>query len=634
MVPGQGSREARLQGAGRYSPPRRVAAQWSVCEMRAAWCASRFGWLCETGSDGVRAGPRRGGFARAARFACLSALALFAAAAHAQVQSVPGRSRSEVLRLPPVLQAAATDFGAVRCSAGGLAGRLEGETALAQAADIAIEGVQAIDAAAVRAELGALTGAPVSREGLARAAARLECRYREAGFLFARAVIEAVPGVEGRYVVRAEEGVVGALEVLTADAGLAKAALRAFSGVRQGEPLNANDVRRGLAIAGQIGLTDVRPTVRRSRTDLSKIDLILVTAAPNNEAFLQTANTGSDQVGPWTVFVGGRTSGLLGGAERLTIGLVSSTDGQEQRGAQAQVETLLSGNGLIGRLEAAVAEARPGGDVAVLEVAAKTRFLAAEAVYPVAVRRGLIVQARAGLEAVDQDTDFLGGLTLSSDRLRIIYAGIRTEAALRGGLWRGDVEVRQGLSGLGASRPQTPVLSRPDADPQARVIRAEAEVRHMLGKGFVARAAVRAQWTDAGLAAFEEFNHGSVNGGFGLDPGAVSGDSGVTVAIDIDGPALAAGPVRSVRPLARVTASQAWTDGPSLERDPRAAAVALGALIEVTETARLELLLAEPIKGLTRVAPGLSGSRLYARLSTSTVWARGGWPARLGRTAR
>jgi len=574
---------------------------------------------------GLRASRRPGsGFVAGAGFVFLAAASPLCAPAQAQTPAVPGLSRSEVLRLPPALEAAASDFGAVVCPPGELAGIAEGETEAARPESISVAGVSVLDAGALSGELSSLVGAAVSREGLARAASRIECRYREAGYLFARAFVETAPGAPGRYVLRVQEGVLEALEVLAPDPGMAAFALQAFSEVRRGAPLNANDVRRGLAIAAQLGVVSVRPTVRRSRVNPEAIDLILVTEAPDREAFLQVANTGSEPLGPWTAFAGGRALGLLGGAERLSFGVFSSSDGKEQVGAQAQFEALLSGEGLTGRLEAAIAQARPGGEVAPLDVSARTVFLAAEGAYPIAIRRGFIAYARAGVEGVDQTTDFLGGVRLSGDRLRIAYAGARAEGLIPSGLWRADIEARQGLRQLGASRRGDTDLSRPDADPQAGLLRAEAELIRLLPGGLTARLAVRAQKAETGLVAFEEFNYGAVNGGLSLDPGAVSGDSGVAAEVDIDGPSFSVGPIRSVRPLLRLSAARAWNDGPSFEPDTRAAAVAAGARIEFSDTARLEILVAEPLEGVNRLAPGVAGSRVYARLTTSTYWPKGG----------
>ena len=52
-----------------------------------------------------------------------------------------GSTRDEVLRLPPPLRAAASDFGAVECDASPVVGLLYGETALAEVELVEAEGV-------------------------------------------------------------------------------------------------------------------------------------------------------------------------------------------------------------------------------------------------------------------------------------------------------------------------------------------------------------------------------------------------------------------------------------------------------------------------------------------------------------
>lgn len=534
-----------------------------------------------------------------------------------------GLSREEVLRLPSVLQAAAADFGAPSCPEGAVLGLAPGESAIGPLLDIRIDGLRVLSASVLEQDWAGLREQVVSREALARIAARVECRYRAEGFLFARASIRSQEGEPaGRFILDVAEGELKTLEALAPDPAIASLVLRAFSGLKTGQALNALDVRRGLAVAASLGVTDIRPTVRRSRTDPDKVDLVLVTGQPENEAFASVNNWGADALGPWGGFFGVRGVGLLGGSERSSLGLFSSADGQEQLGVQASLEGLLTGGGVTGRLDIAFARARPGGEIAVLDVNAETAFLGVSVSGPLSIRRGQVVYWRAGLEGVNQDTTFFGDLPLAADRLRVAYAGFSADGLLGGSLWRGAADLRKGLGALGASRSGDADLSRLDADPQAALVRAEAEVQTPLRGGYLLKTNLRAQHSGSGLASFEEFNFGSLNGGPGYDPGSVAGDSGIAVGLSLEGPSYPVWGEVTVRPLLQLSGARAWNEDQSVSADPRALAAGAGARFELGDKVNLDIVWAEPLRS-SNISSEASRGRVYVQLSTGVSWPKG-----------
>ncbi|MBU6319144.1 MAG: hypothetical protein KGS00_05785 [Alphaproteobacteria bacterium] len=571
------------------------------------------------------------GSARGSGFRFMTVAAAFGSALPGAIAQTPsaggaplaGLSREEVLRLPSVLQAAAADFGTPSCPQGAIAGLAPGEAEMGRLVEIRFEGVNVLNTTVLEKDWAELRGQMVSRDALSRIAARVECRYRFEGFLFARASIRAQDGnATGSFVLSVAEGELKTLEALAPDPAIASLVLRAFAGLKTGQALNALDVRQGLAIAASLGVTDIRPTVRRSRTDPEKVDLVLVTGQPENEAFASINNWGADALGPWGGFFGVRGVGLLGGSERSSLGLFTSADGNEQIGAQASFEGLLTRGGMTGRLDFAFARARPGGDIAVLDVDAETAFAAAALSGPLSIRRGLVAYWRAGLEAVNQETTFFGDVPLAMDRLRIGYLGVSADGLLGGALWRASADVRKGLGALGASRQGEADLSRLDADPQAGLVRGEAEIQTPLPGGYLLKSTLRGQHSGSGLASFEEFNFGSLNGGPGYDPGSVAGDSGVALGLALEGPAF---PVRddvTVRPLLQLAGARAWNEDQSVSSDPRAVSASAGVRFELGDGINFDVVWAEPLRS-SNVPEEASHGRLYVQLSTGLTWFKG-----------
>jgi hemolysin activation/secretion protein len=539
---------------------------------------------------------------------------------HAQA----GLTRDEVLRLPAPLRAAAADFGAVRCDGSAVMGLMAGEDPLVErVVALRIDGATVLPAGDFERLSAALPGFAASREGLARLAAAVECRYRELGYVFARAAVFAESPTEtGRYRVSVSEGVVQQVEALAENESLARLALRAFAGVIEGRPLQAADVRRGLAHAASVGLTDLRPTIRRSRLDPTGLDIVLIVASNPDQLFVQGLNGNAEALGPIGLLAGVRLSGLTALEERTTFGVYAVTDIREQWSAQVDSEALLGGGGLRGRLGGAYSRSRPGAVLAPLEIEAKTRFLAAELSALLRVRRGLVSYWRAGLESVEQRTSFLGGLPLGDDRLRVAFAGVRADGVFGDGgwLWHADLQLRRGIDVWGASRRGDPDLSRFDADPQALVVRGEAGLGLQLSRHVALLGSLRSQWSADPLMAFERISFGGLNGGAGFDPGALVGDSGVTASLQVFFVAWPVGRTGTVRPFAQVTAARLWTTDDLGLAASRGAAFGVGLQWAANRAWQIEASVVEPFGRIEGTGEDAYGRRFLMRVTGSFEW--------------
>ena len=549
----------------------------------------------------------------AAAFAAIAVL-LVPLVARAQA----GLSRDEVLRLPAPLRAAASDYGAVRCDSSPVTGLLPGENMLTnRVMAIEPEGISVLPAQEFARLSAALPGVPASREGLSRLAAAVECRYRELGYIFARAAILTDPtGVEGRYRLAVTEGVVRRVEALADTEALANLALRAFAGIKTGVPLRATEVRRGLAHAASVGLTDVRPTIRRSRIDPNALDLVLVVMQNPDQIFVQAQNANAKALGPGGFLAGMRLAGLTPLEERTTFGAYMAEDVRKQWSAQFDSEALIGKSGLKARLGAAYSRAQPGDVLEPLEIDAKTTYLLAELSAPLFVRRGLVSVWRVGLEAVDQKSEFFGNLPLGDDRLRVALAGVRVDGLTRAGMWQLDLQARRGLDALGASDRGDPRLSNTLSNPQGFALRADGELGLQLSRNVAMRGTLRAQWSRDSLLGFERINFGGLSGGQGFDPGALAGDSGVTATLQVHGREFPLGSTASLRPFLHASAARLWSVKDRGEADARGASAGLG-LQWAFGGWRVETLWAEPMGRIEGTGEDAYGSRFLVRITGS-----------------
>jgi hemolysin activation/secretion protein len=495
---------------------------------------------------------------------------------------------------------------------------MPGEAIIAEVKLIEAEGMTVVPAKELAYLASAMPDLPVSREGLARLVAKLECRYRELGYVFARAAVVGDPVAEpGRYRIVVQEGVVNNVEALADQESVARLALRAFRPVKRGKPLRAADVRRGLAHAASVGLSNVRPTIRRSRTDPAALDLVLIVSANPNQVFAQAQNGNSDTLGPWGALVGTRWSGATPLEESTTFGVYTAQTPSTQWSAQFDTQALVNGDGLKLRLGGAYSRARPGGALAQLELDSKTLFTAAELSAPLQVRRGLVTSWRAGIETLDQKTTFFGDVPLGEDHLRVAFVGTRTDGLLANGVWFADFQARKGLSAFGATRRGDTNASRFDANPQSLVLRGEVEAGLQLSRTFSLRLNVKGQWTDQQLSAFEGFSYGGLSGGQGFDPGALSGDSGVAALAQLYGPGRQVSETSSIRPFGFISTARLWASKDQGTGYGRGQTVGFGVQMAVSPKLQLEATFAQPFGRIQGTGPDAYGSRVLLSFTYS-----------------
>ena len=541
---------------------------------------------------------------------CAAAPALMGAGiASAQVRPP---SAEEILRISPSMQLAVEAMGDEQCSP---SKPVPGETASLQVASIGVSGATALRPSEFQDITAPLSGRSVSPEALERAAQAVVCKYRREGYVFARA--DVARGAADAWRIEVDEGVLGRLEAAVDDPKVARALRRAFVGLRPGHPINANDVRRGLVTASAFGLPNVHPTVRRSRSAAHALDIVLVTTAPHPEAAFEIENFNAQAYGRWGAQGSIELSGLTPLYDHTSIGFFQSLEriGQSSVQASSHVPSPVLGAGI--GADFAYSWAFPGGALQSLDISSRSWFFRLSLDRYLSVRRGLIVQGSAGVEAIDQSTDYLGGIPFIRDRLRVAFAKARGEALGFGGVFNGSVEVRKGLDAFGALDSTAPLLSVAGANPQAWVWRGSLSYSHQFGPiGMTVSG--RGQYTQSTLASFEQITFGALNGGRGFDPAAIAGDRGVATSIELVGQPIKGPFATVIRPLVFSDAARIGTVQSGLNMGHWAVSAGGGVRIAAPNHLALDVSYAGPIVA-GDAPPGSRSSRLLVALSAYTL---------------
>ena len=322
------------------------------------------------------------------------------------------------------------------------------------------------------------------------------------------------------------------------EAGPHRAALEArIAQIRALDPVNDRDIERLLLFAGDVPGLDVQLALRPAGTAPGDVIGDLSIASQRFAVFANIQNYGSVQLGRETAYVRAETYGLLTSSDIAYVAASSTLDFKEQRVAQAGYTTWLddSGTTIGGRI--VYAWSRPTLDQ--LDLRSQSIIAGIDLAHPLMRSVRTNVSIGGGFELLEQRTRVYGGPTpspLNRDKLRVLYA--RLDGSYRepqaGGpdkvFVHAGIELRKGLdifkaskAGVGAS-PDGYTLSRFDGDPQATVVRGDAEAVVALGPIFSLAGTARGQWANHALLNLEEFSIGNLTIGRGYDPGSNSGD--------------------------------------------------------------------------------------------------------------
>lgn len=367
-----------------------------------------------------------------------------------------------------------------------------------------------------------------------------------------------------------------------------------------------NKAERYLLLARDLPGYNVQLTLRPAGTAPGDLIGEVTVLRQAFAADFSVQNLASAATGRWGGQLRAQVFGITGAGDATTLSYYTTSDFREQRILQASHEFRPGSEGLLVGASLTYAWTQPdlGQAIGGAPLEATTLLASLYARYPLVRSQAGDLWIGGGFDLLNQDTTLI--LPLSRDRLRVLWARLdfdRMDLTRAEPAWRidGSLEIRQGLSGLGASQSclaaacgtQVPT-SRYDASPAATVVRAEVEYERALGR-FALAVHPRGQYAFRKVLGFEAFAPGNYTVGRGYDPGAILGDSGVGVSAELRGPHLPIGrgdgPV--VQPFAFVDAAWTWDRGAG--KPQRLSSVGGGLRAELGSRFRLDASLAVPL---------------------------------------
>lgn len=361
-------------------------------------------------------------------------------------------------------------------------------------------------------------------------------------------------------------------------------------------------------------LISLRPSTKElPGGDRSPLEVsVEVSDVERTRSYMGIQHSGPEVFGRWAGVVGGSVASVapwggdeLRGAVYTTLPVDNSAEGKQQL-VQISYDWR-AGSGLKLSASATYARSEPGGPLRDLGLRGDSFAARVSAVYPFILTSAFRVSGEVGLEMLEQDNFVFADESISSDSLRVATAGLSArwrDVENRASFASASLQVRQGLTGYGASDPGDTDLSRVGAAIDFLKVHAEVEVETRLGRGLPGlNVRVTGQWTEDSLPGSEEYLVGNYGAGRGYDPGSITGDRGYGVQLEALGGQWTGGfgPESRWEPYAFVDYADTYQLGQAvLEPRTYVTSYGAGARFSINDKTSLELSYAKPLD-----APGL-----------------------------
>jgi hemolysin activation/secretion protein len=294
-------------------------------------------------------------------------------------------------------------------------------------------------------------------------------------------------------------------------------------------------------------------------------------------------NRGSKSLGPWRVDASADAYALFGAFDRTSLRVIQTVfDTNELTFVTGAYERPLGTDGLKAIVTGNYATSKPGPPQN-LNLPTNSTSATATLLYPIRRARIGNLSVRGTFSYFDGQTDF-EDVELSEDRIRALRVGLAWDAI---DAWRGvnlaDLELSQGLRGLGASPYGSPLASRPGGRPDFTKVTLYAARLQSLGPRWSVLAAVNAQYAFNELLSPEEFAYGGEQFGRAYDAAELLGDSGFGFKIDLRYTERTPWPLaREVMPYAFYGIGVVWQRNPQPGDSARSSAANAGFGVRVT----------------------------------------------------
>ncbi len=415
------------------------------------------------------------------------------------------------------------------------------QTAPANAADIRfrlsqviVEGATVYPESSLRPYYEGLLGTDVSLADVYAIANAITIRYRNDGYILSQVLVPEQTLEGGRVRLQAVEGYVADVQVERQVEGRRDLVSAYAAQIKAARPLTAEVLERYLLLMNDLPGAFARAMLLPSKVEQGASDLVVQFSQQGASGGLSVDNLGSEALGQvqWSAY--GNLNSAFELQERTGITIVSTLNRELDYLSLAHDQQIGSDGGKLGLLLNFV-RSQPDVSQSFVPLNLQTKATSGSATYsyPLVRSRRQNLYLRGALSAYDGSTR-LFETTNANEHIRTVRVGATYDLA---DSYRGinivDVEIAQGLNGLGASSAGDPNLSRVNGRPDFSKLTLYAARLQWLAERWTLLAAMNAQYSSCDLLAPELFSFGGAQFGRGYDPSELVGDDGAAMKVEL-----------------------------------------------------------------------------------------------------
>ena len=398
---------------------------------------------------------------------------------------------------------------------------------------LSIEGTKSYTEEALLQPYKKLNGTEVSLSDIYRIASELTTRYRNDGFILSKVVVPTQSIESGIVRLQAIEGYVSDI-IIEGDKLDSRGLVQKYADqIKNIRPLTASVLERYMLLINDLPGAFAQATIRSSKNEPGASELVIHFAQAKTQGGLSVDNRDGRALGPMRYMGNLSLNSVLGLQENTSIRYVDSGNEELSYLAITHEELIGSEGGKISLFLSRVRSTPDEVSFITLNQATDSETGSLTYNYPLLRSRAENIYLRGSLYSFDGKTKIFG-TQLSNDRIRAVRLGASFDLADRyHGLNLLDVEVSQGLKGLGASSNDDPSLSRIYGNVNFSKLTLYAARLQALSGHWSLLGAFNGQYAFTDLLSSELFGFGGDQFGRGYDPSEIVGDNGLAAKLEL-----------------------------------------------------------------------------------------------------
>ncbi|HVA12041.1 MAG TPA: POTRA domain-containing protein [Stellaceae bacterium] len=374
----------------------------------------------------------------------------------------------------------------------------------------------------------------IDRAGIQRIIEAITAKYRADGYFLSRAEAPPQDLKLGVLHVNIVEGYIGdvTFEGISADQ---QAPLLGFARhITEEHPARLATIERYLLLMQDTPGTLATPRLKAPNDGSGAYGLVVHIDHKSADTSFHLDNRGTSLVGPLQSWASVALNGVLqeGARTRATVA-TTPTDPRELKYVELSHDMAIRTEGTRLILDASLAEVRSAGSTAETDIKTDSRFLKATVLHPIIRSRRQTLTAQVEFDD-ESSQQFTPQPSAYHDELRVLRVGAIEQIADG---WNGlnlfNVEISQGIDGLGASGPGQSNVSRTGGRDDFTKVNVVAARRQVLWGDWATLLTVAAQRSNSPLFLAEQFGLGGDRFGRAFDPSEITGDDGEAVSAEL-----------------------------------------------------------------------------------------------------